>query len=178
MARRLITILVAATVGGLVLVGAGCGGGGSSSTSSETTTETTTPLTQTTETTETTEATTEATETTETTETSASSGATAKDCQEFAQIGSKISSALTGSTDVQKVKDAFDQLTAAAPDDIKGDFQTLSKYIGQIADALHGVEPGQTPSAAALAKLQSIDSAEATKASQNIATWVQQNCTG
>ncbi len=175
MARRLITILVAASIGGFVLVGAGCGGGGSSSASETTATETT-PLTQTTETTEAT-TTTEATETTETTETSASSGATAKDCQEFAQIGAKISSALTGSTDVEKLKDAFAQLTAAAPDEIKDDFQTLSNYIGEIADALQGVEPGQTPSADALAKLQSLDSTEATQASQNIAKWVSDNCT-
>jgi len=160
MARRLITILVAATVGVFVLAGAGCGGGGNSSTASSETTETT-----------------EATTTTATTETSTTSGVTAKDCQEFAQVGAKISSALTGSTDVQKLKDAFAELTAAAPADIKGDFQTLSDYIGQIADALQGVQPGQTPSADALAKLQSLDSTAATQASQNIAKWVTDNCT-
>jgi uncharacterized glyoxalase superfamily protein PhnB len=176
MARRLITILVAALVGGFVLAGAGCGGGGSSSTSSETTT----PSTETTEATTTEATTTEATTTTASTETTGNDFASAKNCQEFAQIGAKISSALTGSTNVQDVQKAFDQLAAAAPAEIKDDFQTLSDFFGQVADALQGVDlsSGQTPSADQIAKLQSLDSKAATQASQNIAAWTTKNCTG
>ncbi len=77
-------------------------------------------------------------------------------------------------------KAAFDELAAAAPNDIKGDFLVLAKYMGEVADALEGYDAssGQAPSAAAIAKLSAIDATGATAASTNIAKWVQENCSG
>jgi multidrug efflux pump subunit AcrB len=182
MARRFIPLLVIASFALLVFAFAGCGGDDDSSASDDTTlTETTT--TEETSAEETTEETTEAedTDTTETTETSASDDfATSENCQEFAQIGSEISGALTGSTDPDQIKAAFDDLAAAAPEEIKADFETLADYMSEVADALGGVDlsSGQTPDPSALAKLQSLDATAATAAGQNISKWVTENCTG
>jgi hypothetical protein len=49
--------------------------------------------------------------------------------------------------------------------------------MGTVADAVGDVGPGETPSAAALAKLASLDTTAATEASTNISTWVTENCT-
>ena len=180
MKRRTMTLLAAVVLGLLVFAAAGCGGddNGSAADTTTTTEATTTETTETTETTTTeTTDTTEATETTETTP-SSSNFATSENCRQFAQIGAKISSSLSGqTTDLSDVQKAFDDYAAAAPADIKDDFQTLADWFGEVADALGSVQAGQTPSAAAIAKLQAIDSKKATQASQNIATWVQQNCT-
>lgn len=178
MPRRLL-MLLAVGLAGLTLLAAGCGGDGDESAAEETTTELTTTTTET-ETTEATETeTTEATET-ETTETTEAGGdvVTSEDCLEFAQVGARISEALTGTSDLGEIEAAFDELAAAAPDEIKDDFAVLSDYIATVADAVGDVGPGETPSAEALAKLQSLDAAAATAASQNIATWAQENCGG
>jgi hypothetical protein len=188
MGKRVALLLVAACVGASALVAAGCGGGGSSSTAAETTTATTettttetTPTTETTGTEATTEATTTEATTTSTTETSAIPNfASSENCRQFALIGAKISSSLSGSgaNNLGDVQKAFEQYAAAAPAEIKDDFQTLADWFGKVADALGSLQAGQTPSAADLAKLNSIDSTQATQASQNISTWVAQNCTG
>ena len=179
MARRFIPLLVIASFALLVFAFAGCGGDDESSASEDTTlTETTTTEETTTE--ETTEETTE-TEDTDTTETSASDDfATSENCEEFAKIGAQVSEAVTGTADVDEIKAAFDQLAAAAPDDIKPDFEVLAEYMTAVADALGGVDvgAGETPDAAALAKLAQLDSAAATTASTNISKWVTDNCTG
>ncbi len=177
MARRVMMLLAIASLGVLTLAFAGCGGDNKSA--SETTTATTEATTTETTTTETTPTETTSTDTTATTDTSGSTDfASAKNCQEFAQIQAKMSGALTGSTNVQDLKDAFDQLTAAAPAEIKDDFQTLSDYITQVADAVGNLKAGETPSADALAKLQSIDTTKATQAGQNIGAWTAKNCGG
>jgi hypothetical protein len=183
MARKLVTLLVIASFATLVFAFAGCGGDDNSASGDTTATETTTTeeTTTDTETTETTETETTETETTDTTETGEESDfATTENCQEFAKIGTQITGALTGSTDPDQIKQAFDDLAAAAPDDIKADFQTLAEYMTKIADALQGVDlsSGQTPSSETLAKLQSIDATAATAAGQNISKWVTENCTG
>jgi hypothetical protein len=180
MARRLVPLLVIASFALFVFAFAGCGGDDDSSASEETTLTETTTTEETTEE-ETTEEETTETEDTDTTETSASDDfATSENCQEFAQIGSEISSALTGTTDPDQIKEAFDELAAAAPDEIKADFETLADYMTQIADALQGVDlsSGQTPDPSALAKLQAIDATAATAAGTNISKWVTENCTG
>jgi len=181
MTRKLVTLLVIASFATLVLAFAGCGGDDESASGDTTATETITTETETTETTDTEATETEETEDTETTETSeVPDFATSENCQEFAQIGAKISSALTGSSNVQDVEDAFNEFAAAAPDEIKADFQTLAEYFSAIADALEGVDltSGEVPSADALAKLQAVDATKATQASTNIAAWVTENCTG
>jgi hypothetical protein len=180
MARKFIPLLVIASFALLVFAFAGCGGDDESSASEDTTlTETTTTEETTTEETteeETTEA--EDTDTTETTETSASDDATSENCEEFAQIGAQVSEAVTGTADVDEIKAAFDELAAAAPDEIKPDFEVLATYMASVADALGGVKAGETPDPAALAKLAQLDSAAATTASTNISKWVTENCAG
>ena len=180
MTRRLVTILAVLSIGGLVLIGAGCGGNDSSSTASETTATTTTPSTTEATTTEATD-----TSTSSTTTTSASSDiASAANCQEFAQIGAKLSGAFTGTGDTQQAKEFFDQLAANAPAEIQADFQTIADAYAKIADALQGYDAssGQVPSADVLAKLQAlsteIDQTKLTEASQNISKWATENCTG
>ena len=183
MARRLVTLLVVLCFGTFVFAAAGCGGDGDDSASEDTelTETTTTEETTTEETTEetTTEEETTEEETTETTETSAT-GSVTENCEEFAKIGAQVSEAITGTADVDEIKAAFDELAAAAPDEIKADFEVLAEYMGAVADALGGVDvgAGETPDPAALAKLAQIDAAEATAASTNISNWVTENCTG
>jgi hypothetical protein len=178
MARRLVTLLVALCLGTFVFAAAGCGGDDNGSASEDTTlTETTTEETteeETTETEETTEA--EDTETTET-ETTASGDLT-ENCEEFAQIGARVSEAVSGTADVDEIKTAFDELAAAAPDEISSDFEVLADYMATVADAIGDVGPGETPSPDALAKLATLDATAATTASTNIAAWVTENCTG
>lgn len=173
MARRLAPLLFVAFFAMLVFAFAGCGGDDDSSASEDTVaTETTT-----TEETETTEETTteETTEEETTTEESSDSGAvSAEDCQEFAEATSEIAGALSGTADVDQLRETFAALTAAAPDEIKDDFEVLSDYITEIAE----VVGDGTPSAEDAQALASIDTTAVTAASQNIATWATENCTG
>jgi hypothetical protein len=183
MARRLVPLLVIASFALLVFAFAGCGGDDDSSASDDTTLTETTTTEETTEEETTEEETTETedTDTTDTTETSASDDfATAENCEEFAQIGAQVSEAVTGTADVDEIKAAFDELAAAAPDDIKPDFEVLAEYMGAVAEALGGVDvgAGETPDPSALAKLGQLDATAATTASTNISKWVTENCTG
>jgi hypothetical protein len=173
MARRLVPLLFIACFAMMVFAFAGCGGDDDSSASDDTVaTETTTTETTETETTETTE--TETTGTTETTETSDSGDVSAEDCQEFAEATSEIAGALSGTADVGELQETFDALTAAAPDEIKDDFEVLSDYVTEIAE----VVGDGTPSAEDAQALAALDATAVTAASQNIATWATENCTG
>jgi hypothetical protein len=180
MTRKLGTLLVIVSFALFAFAFTGCGGDDESAATETTATETTTTEETETEATETEATETEETEETETTDTSESSDfASAENCQEFAQIGAQVSGALTGTTDVDQIKEAFDELAAAAPDEIKADFQTLADYMTQVAEALQGVDlTSPNPDPQALAKLQALDSAAATQASTNISKWVAENCTG
>ena len=185
MARRFVPLLVIASFALLVFAFAGCGGDDNSASGDTTATETTTTEETTTEETTTEETTTDTetteTETTEATETDADSDfASTENCEEFAKIGTQISGALTGTTDPDQIKQAFDDLAAAAPEEIKADFETIADYMSKVADALGGVDlsSGQTPDASALAKLQGLDATAATAASTNITKWVTENCSG
>ena len=181
MARRFVPLLVIASFALLVFAFAGCGGDDDSSASDDTTLTETATTEETTEEETTEEETTETedTDTTETTETSASDDfATSENCQEFTQIGAQLSEAITGTADVDEIRAAFDELAAAAPDDIKPDFEVLARYMAAVADAVGDVGPGETPDPSALAKLAQLDSTEATTASTNISRWVTENCTG
>ena len=189
MARRLVPLLVIASFALLVFAFAGCGGDDNSASGDTTTTETTTTEDTTTDT-ETTETETTETETTEeedtdTTETSALGDdfANSENCQEFASIGTRISDALTGTGagNLEDAKEAFDELTAAAPDEIKDDFQVIADAYSKMVDALQGVDLSDpNPDAATLQKLtqlgQDLDQPALTQASTNIATWAQENC--
>jgi hypothetical protein len=175
MARRLVPLLFVACFALLVLAFAGCGGDGDSSASEDTVATETTTTEETTEE-ETTEETTEeeATEETTTEESSDSGAVSAEDCQEFAEATAEISGALSGTADVGELQDTFEALTAAAPDEIKDDFQVLADYVTDIAE----VVGDGTPSAEDAQALASLDATAVTAASQNIATWATENCTG
>lgn len=161
----------------LVLVAAGCGGGG---TKSGTTTAAGTTAAGTTA------ATTAAATTAAATTTSALGGlASAKNCKELADLGTKFSEALGGTgtgADVKKVADLLQQFAAKTPESIRPDFTYLAGAYSKIAEAIGNVKPGSTPDPAAIAKLQKvgteIDAKKLTQASQNIGAWVQQNCQG
>jgi hypothetical protein len=182
MARRLVPLLVIASFALLVFAFAGCGGDDDSSAQETTATETTTTEETTeeeaTEEESTDEESTDEESTEEESTETTSSGDTADNCEEFATIGSQISEAVSGTADLDEMEAAFAELTAAAPDEIKGDFETLSEYLGAVADAVGDVQPGQTPDPGALAKLAQLDATAATTASTNISTWVTENCTG
>jgi hypothetical protein len=187
MARKLVTLLVIASFATFVFAFAGCGSDDNSSadtTTTETTTETTT--TEDTETTDTETTETEDTETTDTTETETTASddfATSENCAEFKEVGTKIAEAFTGTggEDLDAASDAFAELTAAAPEEIKDDFQVIADAYNKLADALQGIDLTSTnPDPQALAKIaqisQEFDQAELTQASTNIATWAQENC--
>jgi hypothetical protein len=186
MARKLVPLLVIASFALLVFAFAGCGGDDNSASGDTTATETTTTEETTTDT-ETTETETTETETTEDegTDTTEASGdfATSANCREFAQIGTKISEALSGTeaTDLDQAKAAFDDLTAAAPDEIKDDFEVIADAYSKMVDALQGVDlSNPNPDPATLQKLtqlgQELDQAKLTQASTNISTWARDNC--
>jgi hypothetical protein len=167
MARRFL-LLFAIALAGLTLVAAGCGGDDdeSSEEAVPALTETTEEATEEEATEEETTTEEEATEEETTTEESGDTGgASTEDCQEFAQATADISSALTGSTDPEQLKATFEEITAAAPDEIKDDFETLSEYVGAVADA--GTDA---------TKLAGLDTSGVQEASQNITTWMTENC--
>ncbi len=187
MVRKLVTLLVIASFATLAFAFAGCGSDDNSSadaTTTETTTETT--ATEDTETTDTETTETEDTDTTETTDTETTASgdfATSENCAELKQIQSNTAQAFTGTggEDLDAASDAFAELTAAAPEEIKDDFQVIADAYNKLADALQGVDLTSTnPDPQALAKIaqisQELDQAELTQASTNIATWAQENC--
>ncbi len=169
-------------LGVLAFAVAGCGGDDASGTSDETQVEESTADETTAE--ETTAEETTEEETTEE-ETTAAIGDISEDCLEFASVGSKVAEAMgaAGSGgDISATSELFDELVANAPDEIKGDLEVLSESVGQLAEALEGVDvsSGAVPDAETLAKLQevlgSIDSAEIQAASANITAWTAENC--
>jgi uncharacterized membrane protein YqiK len=180
-----LTALCLALLAALMLVAAGCG---SSSKNSAGTTEAATTETTTTEaaTTTTTEATTtEATTTEAATTTNALGGiASASNCKELQDLGSKLSAALgsTGGTanadNIKKEADVLNEFADKAPSEIKADFKTMAAFLSKAADIYGNVTPGKVPDAATLQKLKGLqtDAAKVSTASQNIAAWAGKNC--
>ena len=76
----------------------------------------------------------------------------------------------------------MDALANAAPDEIKPDFKTFAdafkQFAGAMADA--GLKPGQTPTAAQIAKLtaasQKLSTPKIQAATQHLEAWGQKNC--
>ena len=171
MTRR-IPILGIAVLSALMLVAAGCGGGSSESAAESdgaTTTETTATATETTS-----------------TEHGSTSFASTENCRQLADLGVKLSQALgaTGaSADTETTAKFLTEFADKTPKAIRADFRLIASTYAEIADALKGinVKAGETPSAEALQKLQTlsttIDQAKVTAASTRISVWVQTNCT-
>ncbi len=178
MRKKMFTFLALCAIAGLGLAVSGCGGGSKSSSGTTAAATTAAPAT--------TEATTTAAATTApaTTTSGGTSIASAGNCRDFANLASQLGQAFSGAGggDIQKTKDFLQKIAAAAPADIKGDFQVIADAYGKIADALKGVDlsGGKVPPPDVIARLQAlssqIDQAKLTAAEQHIAAWVQKNC--
>ncbi len=177
MRRRPSLILGSLFLLAAVISAAGCGGGGSKTTTTTTTTTTTAAST------------TAKTAAGTTSPSVSSSGAaalgalaSAGNCKSLLDLGTAISSAMsgTGNVDVQKEAQLLEQFAQKVPASIKPDFQTIADDVKKIADALGNYKVGSTPSPAQIAKLQSlstsINTAQLTKASEDISTWAAANC--
>lgn len=169
--RHRSTLLV---VVALVLAAAGCGGGGSKSAATTATPATTAATT-------TSQTTTEAQTTTA--GTNAFGFATAANCRQLADLGTKYSEALSGASssgDLKKVAQLLKDFAAKTPGSIRPEFKILADDYAKIADAVGNLKPGTTPSADTLAKLQKlsteIDTTRLAQASTRISAWLQKNC--
>ena len=107
------------------------------------------------------------------------------DCVELAQLGAKVSEALSGTGgDVEKTEEFLNEFADKAPDEISDDFQVIADAYSKIAEALGDVDiaSGETPDPEALAKLQELstelDQAKLQEANTNITAWVTENCGG
>jgi hypothetical protein len=184
MRRTTIAAFALALLAALMLVAAGCGGDSknSAATTEAATTEAATTEAATTEEATTEAATTEAATTEAATTTSAISGfGSAKNCQDLANLSSKLSAALSSNgqaADVKKEAEVLNQLADNAPSEIKADFKTVAAFVSKVADIYGNVKPNQVPDAATLQKLQGLqaDAQKVTTAGQNISAWVTKNC--
>ena len=172
------TMVVTAALGALLIVlAAGCGSKKSAS-SSQTTTNSSSGTS--------TEATTNEATTNEATTTTSSgsnpSFASAKNCAQLASLASKLTNSSGGKVDLKGYSDAMDALANAAPDEIKGDFKTFADAFKGFAKAMSdaGLKPGETPTAAQIAKLtaasQKLSTPKIRAATQHLEAWGQKNC--
>ncbi len=160
-------LICAILVGSLMVLAAGCGGG--SDNKAESTSQTTT------------------TETTTTTEDNSSAddssagkiALTSEDCQKLAAVGATIGQALSGTIPEGLDSDIarLEEVAASAPEEIQADLQVVAAAAQKFAEL--GITANSTPDEV-MAKVgqlsQSIDLAKLNVASQNIATWAQENC--
>jgi hypothetical protein len=136
------------------------------------------------------------TTTTTTTATSASAGgssgrsikpsfASTKNCAQLASLASRIASSgnpTGGKVDLNRYSDAMDALANAAPDEIRPDFKTFADALKDFARAMSdaGLKPGETPTAAQIAKLtaasQKLSTPKFRAATEHLEAWGQKNC--
>jgi len=117
----------------------------------------------------------------------APSFASAKNCQQLAALGAKMSQALQASSgnglnSLGDEANVFKALASAAPSEIRGDFETFAAAFSAYAKALGnaGIKPGKTPTAAQIAALtaasKSFSTPKLQAAEQHLAAWGQKNC--
>ena len=182
---------VAAVIASLAFVVAGCGGSsdsGSNAAADTAATETsasTDDMSTETTSTDTTSADTTSTGTSST-DTNSMTGLSGE-CKSLAEASQKFSEASakvgqSGGNDLGATADAFEELAAAAPDELKDDFRVLADVMKQYAEVLKDVDlkAGEVPSADQVAKLaklgQSLGAQKVQKASAAIATWTTEHC--
>jgi hypothetical protein len=181
MRRIVVKALVVATVGAFVLAAAGCGGGDDESAADKQAAIAAATDSGDTAATET-EA--EAATTGESEEEPELDFASTENCRELAELGAKVSVALSGAGDssVEETRKFLDAFADDAPEEIRDDFRDVAEAYGKIADAVGDadVAPGETPSAEDMAKLEQvaseIDQPALERANTNISTWVNENC--
>lgn len=187
----------------LAIVAAGCGGSSSTGASGETTEQATGRSDTATQGTDTgSEGTTETTETTKTDVTTTEDTATtpapdenaladilgSEECASLIGISSAFAQAAGGAGEgLEQSQKLFEEFAAKAPEDIRDDFAVIAEawtaIVEVYADA--GISAGEPPDAEAIAKLQQaseelgrkLDDVKFQEASQNISTWVADNCT-
>lgn len=154
----------------------GCGGGDDEAADDDATVTITTGTTDTTDTGETTDAT--------TTDTLGGFDFEDEDRRELAAASTAIGRLFAAPGSALDESEAFEQLVDRVPDEIRDDHEVLADALGKYRETLADLDldPGDTPSAAdvqaIVQTLGSIDQPAVTKATQNIGTWVQENCTG
>ena len=177
MRRTAVRMLLVAALGALLLIAAGCGGD-----DDESAADTQAPAATATDGGDTAGAETEPAETAE--EETELDFANAENCQEFAELGAKVSQALGGTegVDADETKELLNEFADDAPEEIRDDFRVIADAYSKIADALADLDldPGETPDPEDALKLQEIageiDQAALTEANTNITTWVNENC--
>jgi hypothetical protein len=155
----------------LALFGASCGG------DSDTASDTDTVVTETTD---------ETTDETTTDETTDDDGSFATgECASLVAAAASVSQAFSATGDTAEVEEAraqFEEFAENAPDEISEDLQVLAEAYDEFADIMDdaGFEPGETPTAEAIAEFQAaiaaIDQAEVTEAAANVNAWTTANC--
>ena len=174
---KLVSVLVVA----FVVIAAGCG-----SSKKKAAAPKTTPAAGTT-----TAGTTTASTSTSTTTTTSSAPtfATSKNCAQLFGLAAKFAQAFqttsgnAGANLANQTK-AFQAMAAAAPSEIRGDFQTIAGAFSAYAQALakSGYKPGTVPSAAQLAQIQAaaktFSAPKLQAASRHLSAWSQKNCGG
>jgi hypothetical protein len=155
----------------LALFGASCGGDSDEASDTDTVvTETTEGITA---------------EETTTEESSDDGSFSAGECSELIAAAASVSQAFSATGETSEVEESraqFEEFADNAPEEIRDDLQVLLGAYEEFADILDdsGFEPGETPSAEAIAELQAaiaaIDQAEITEASANVNAWTTANC--
>jgi hypothetical protein len=112
--------------------------------------------------------------------------ASAANCKQLESLGSKVAQSVqpnsNGEIDLSKEADALDELANAAPNDIKGDFNTFADAFKNFAKVYGDakLKIGQTPSADQIAKLttaaQSLNTPKLQKAMTHLSAWGNSHC--
>jgi hypothetical protein len=112
--------------------------------------------------------------------------ASAKNCKDLEGLAAKVSQSFqpngNGELDLKKEADALDALANAAPNEIKSDFKTFADAFKKFAQVYGDVKikPGETPTAAQIAKLteaaKSFNTAKLQQATQHLSTWASSHC--
>ncbi len=170
-------MLIAVSVAALLLIAAGCGGDSESSADDAT-------------------ATIESTDTSGGTDTSSSGDTTdtgggepLAECAELSELSAKFTAALgaatgaSGTPDLDATAKAYEEFADEVPEEIRDAFRTVAAAFSTYADVIKDadLQPGETPDPETLAKLgeaaSSLNDAELTAASAEIAAWAAKNCT-
>jgi len=124
-----------------------------------------------------------------TTSTVSPSFASSKNCAQLMALGAKIAGAMQPSsgnaqTSIANEAKALQALASAAPEEIRGDFETFASAFTAYIQAFEkvGLKAGKVPSAAQLAQMATAAKALSTPklqaAEQHLSAWSQKNCGG
>jgi hypothetical protein len=133
--------------------------------------------------------TTAAAATTQSTSTVGRSFSSTKNCVQLAALGAKIAQAMQSSsgdaqTSIANEAKALQALASAAPEEIRGDFETFASAFTAYIQAFEkvGLKSGTAPTAAQLAQMATAAKALSTPklqaAEQHLSAWSQKNCGG